>query len=94
MREAEGKARVPSGPPTPLSRLVAAEAKATAIEHAKRLVRPLFKARARSAKMARIAYYGLNKADVMPRLEILQKIEGKRVNARFYSENLLELTLA
>ena len=47
-----------------------------------------------SAKMARVAYYGLRKEDVMPRLEVIQKIEGKRVNARFYSENLLELTLA
>jgi surface carbohydrate biosynthesis protein len=95
MREAEKKTtKQGNGVEASMSRLVAEETKASAIERAKRLVRPLFKARARSAKMARVAYYGLRKDDVMPRLEIVQKIEGKKVNARFYSENLLELTLA
>ncbi|MGC4079566.1 MAG: hypothetical protein QM702_21495 [Rubrivivax sp.] len=94
MRQAEGRTHASNGASASMSRLVAEEAKASAIERAKRVVRPLFKARQRSANMARVAYYGLRKEDVIPRLEVIQKIEGKRVNARFYSENLVELTLA
>lgn len=94
MREAEEKARVPEGARAPLARLLVEEAKATAIEHAKRVVRPFFKERALSAKAARVVYYGLRKDEILPRLAILEKLERKRVKARFYSENLVELTLA
>lgn len=79
----------------PDRRMLIDEAKATAIEQAKRtLVRPLSKRRRTWARMSRVAFYGLRRDDVLPRLAVLEKLENKRVNCRFYSENLIELTLA
>ncbi len=93
MRESEqhGARAKPLTPSRP--RVMIQEAKATAIEGAKRAVRPLSKHRQAWAKMTRNAFYGLRRQDILPRLEVLQKIEGKRVSCRFYSENLIELTL-
>jgi surface carbohydrate biosynthesis protein len=84
-----------AGSVTPtLTRMTLDEAKETTIELAKRrLLRPFSKRRQAWARMTRVAYYGLQKEDVLPRLRVLERLENKRVNCRFYSENLIELTL-
>jgi surface carbohydrate biosynthesis protein len=94
MHEAEERAPRTNGGARVSAKLVAAEAKAGAVERAKRVVRPLFKMRQKSVKMARAAYWGLKRDDILPRLKVLETIHQKRVNCRFYSDDLIELTLA
>lgn len=98
MEEAEASGqRLHTGAPRSPSnaRVLLDEAKAAAIEEAKRkVVRPLSARRRRWAQMSRNAFYGLRREEVLPRLAILERLEKKRVNCRFYSENLIELTLA
>jgi surface carbohydrate biosynthesis protein len=95
MHEAEAKAaRKGANGASHSGRIMMSEARATAVERAKRMVRPLFKMRQKSVQMARVAYWGLKREDILPRVAVLEKIEKKRVNCRFYSDNLVELTLA
>jgi surface carbohydrate biosynthesis protein len=96
MREAEeaGMRKAPKISTPSDRRVFLEETKARTVEGAKRMVRPLSRKRTAWAKATRVAYYGLRREEVLPRLAVLEKLEGKRVNCRFYSEHLIELTLA
>lgn len=90
--EAEGRAKgTPETPPLP--RVYADEAKAWAVEQAKeRLLRPLSKKRRVSAKHAKWRFYGFDKKLVDRRLEIIQRVEQKKINYRMISPSLIEVT--